>query len=212
MALKETFFLFLITNSGLISEKNAASISKDEDANCVIVDCNLDLAVEKCPKTCKKEPDMCKLADCNKPESLKTCSKTCSGSSGRAIDDTGPSVDCDLQNVKNIETMRKGGWKDNELERHRRYAWYCERDNTFWGYKYASPIGHVNATFKGSGKATLDFGNCYDKSGKTVVYLNNKSIAEAGILQMSEVTSFDYKKGDVLKIAEKHGNNKDQFI
>ena len=32
---------------------------------------------------------MCKLADCNKPESLKTCSKTCSGSSGRAIDDTG---------------------------------------------------------------------------------------------------------------------------
>ena len=97
--------------------------------------------------------------------------------------------------------MRNGGWKDNGLERHRRYAWYCERDNTFWGYKYASPIGHVNATFKGSGKATLDFGNCYDKSGKTVVYLNDQSIAEVGKYGRSTVVCH-YKMGDVLKVTE----------
>ena len=58
---------------------------EDDDADCEIVDCTMNLAVEKCPKTCS-EPAICKLADCTKPKSLQKCPITCSGS---AKEDTG---------------------------------------------------------------------------------------------------------------------------
>ena len=107
--------------------------------------------------------------------------------------------------------MKDGGWIVNVnkyIYNMGRYAkkGYCGNE-TFWGYKHGAAIGYVKATFKGSGTGTLDFGNCYTK-GKTRVYLNNRRIAEAGhcigtcIGQKSEVVSFNYKKGDVLKITE----------
>ena len=77
---------------------------------------------------------------------------------------------------------------------------FCGNE-TFWGYKHGAGIGYVQATFKGPGVGTLNFGNCYTR-GKTRVYLNNRRIAEAGIGQKSEVVSFNYNKGDVLKITE----------
>ena len=52
---------------------------EDDDADCDMVDCTMDLAVEKCPKTCF-EPDICKIADCTHPKSMQKCPKTCSGS------------------------------------------------------------------------------------------------------------------------------------
>ena len=55
---------------------------------------------------------MCKLADCNKPESLKTCSKTCSGSSGRAIDDTGK-----IKLVKMMVTLYVGTYSRNNIQK-----------------------------------------------------------------------------------------------
>ena len=36
---------------------------------------------------------------------------------------------------------------------------FCGNE-TFWGYKHGAAIGYVQATFKGSGKGTLNFGNC----------------------------------------------------
>ena len=102
--------------------------------------------------------------------------------------------------------MKNGGWIDNGIESGIDYAFTCGGYETFWGYHNTntrtkhSDIGYVKASFKGSGNGTLDFGNCYNK-GKTIVYLNNQSIAEAGPFRTSEV-HFNYKKGDVLKITE----------
>ena len=103
--------------------------------------------------------------------------------------------------------MKNGGWIDNGIVSPIDYAYGCGGYETFWGFHntntqtYNPDIGYVKASFKGSGTGTLDFGNCYEK-GKTIVYLNNQSIAEAEPLQTSEVIRFNYKKGDVLKITE----------
>ena len=55
-----------------------ASGETGEPEECVIVDCTLEFAIEKCPKTCSDgEPELCKVADCQKPNSLQFCPKTC---------------------------------------------------------------------------------------------------------------------------------------
>ena len=111
--------------------------------------------------------------------------------------------------MKNVKDMKDGGWIVNvEANPKQIYATngYCGNE-TFWGYKYGAAIGYVKATFKGSGTGTLDYGSCYTK-GKTRVYLNNHPIAEVdtgghfSVGGKSEVISFNYKKGDVLKITE----------
>ena len=119
-------------------------------------------------------------------------------------------MDHALQNVKNIKDMKDGGWIVNVMTNPNKKIYatngYCGNE-TFWGYQENAAIGYVKATFKGSGTGTLDFGNCYTK-GKTRVYLNNRRIAEVSIGGdvrgggKSKVISFDYKKGDVLKITE----------
>ena len=104
--------------------------------------------------------------------------------------------------------MKEGGWRvDGAPEHAIRYAWFCAKPITFWGYKYHSATGFVEATFKGSGRATLDFGNCYDKGGVVKVYLNAQEIGEADKLELSEVISFSYSKGDVLNITEEFKGN-----
>ena len=102
--------------------------------------------------------------------------------------------------------MKNAGWIDNGIVFPTDYAFSCGGYETFWGFQYPD-IGYVKASFKGSGTGTLDFGNCYTK-GKTRVYLNNHPIAEVdtgghfSVGGKSEVISFNYKKGDVLKITE----------
>ena len=61
--------------------------------------------------------------------------------------------------------------------------------------------GKLSTTFQGSGRATLDFGNCY-YNGEVVVHLNNVQIGSALPLQKSIVVEFDYKPGDTLAIQE----------
>ena len=117
-------------------------------------------------------------------------------------------MDSALENVKNREVMKQGGWRvDGAPEHGSNYAWYCARPVTFWGFKYHRATGFVEATFKGSGRATLDFGNCYDKGGVVKVYLNAQEIGEADKLELSEVISFSYSKGDVLNITEEFKRN-----
>ena len=55
-----------------------ASGEPGEPKECGIVDCTLEFAIKKCPKTCSNvEPELCKVADCQKPKSLQFCPKTC---------------------------------------------------------------------------------------------------------------------------------------
>ena len=74
---------------------------------------------------------------------------------------------------------------------------FCGNE-TFWGYKHGAGIGYVQATFKGSGKARLNFGNCVTR-GVVKAYLNDREISSAGATESRKV-SFNYEKGDILKI------------
>ena len=56
------------------------SCFEDDPKICEIVDCNEDLALEICPKTCRSQK-ICELADCTKPKSLELCPMTCADSS-----------------------------------------------------------------------------------------------------------------------------------
>ena len=101
--------------------------------------------------------------------------------------------------------MKEGGWRvDGAPEHSNVYAIYCDVPNTFWGYKYHSATGFVEATFKGSGRATLEFGNCYHKGGVVKVYLNADEIGVATKLEKSKVINFNYSRGDVLNITEEY--------
>ena len=103
--------------------------------------------------------------------------------------------------------MESNGWKmeidnanNNEI-----IAGHCGpplTPPTFYGYKLDQPIGRVTANFEGSGKAILNFGNCW-YMGQTKVYMNYMEIASAEALNNSEV-KFDYKFGDVLKLEEQN--------
>ena len=81
----------------------------------------------------------------------------------------------------------------------------------FWGYHYGCPIGGVSAQFEGSGTATLNFGSCYysivrGQTASTKVFLNEKLIKTAVLttpaIIVSEEVTFEYNRGDVLKIEE----------
>ena len=119
------------------------------------------------------------------------------------ISDAGPCVDHALQNVRNRNDMEVGGWIINAPHQSNEWAKGCGGYNTFWGYTNAAPVGYVSATFKGSGIATLNFGNCW-KKGITKVYLNGQVVGSAGPFQSSVVARFNYKSGDNLKIAEEN--------
>ena len=117
----------------------------------------------------------------------------------------GPCVDHALQNVRNRNDMAIGGWIINAPHQGNTHAAGCGGYNTFWGYTGGAPVGYVEATFKGSGIGTLNFGNCYGVAkhiGITKVFLNGHLISSAGPNQSSVVARFNYKSGDILKIAE----------
>ena len=64
--------------------------------------------------------------------------------------------------------------------------------------------GYASATFRGSGNANLDFGNCWKPttySSVVAVYLNGRLIGIARQNQDSVIVNFNYKKGDVLKLS-----------
>ena len=113
----------------------------------------------------------------------------------------GPCVDHGLQNVRNRNDMAAGGWIINAPHQDNTYAAGCGGYNTFWGYTGGAPVGYVEATFKGSGIGTLNFGNCYS-TGITKVFLNGHLISSAGPNQSSVVARFNFKSGDILKLAE----------
>ena len=115
----------------------------------------------------------------------------------------GEELDFPLQDVKNRQTMKDGGWfvdgAPDELDAQKDCGGYG-----FFGYKRGRSIGYVNATFKGSGTGKLEFGNCGELANSaTKVYLNDLLIATAGPNTWPVAIRFDYKRGDILKLTEK---------
>ena len=78
--------------------------------------------------------------------------------------------------VASKKTMERNGWKvetdhsngddPNQITNEKN----CSPD-TFYGYRSNDTVGRVSATFMGSGKAKLLYGNC-DKNGYVIVGLN----------------------------------------
>ena len=101
--------------------------------------------------------------------------------------------------------MRSNGWviDVNNADNPRKngiYTTLCGA-SSFWGYKFGLPVGRVSTTFKGSGKASLSFGECWF-TGTTKVYLNNRQIGIASSRKLGVVVHFEYTQGDILKLEE----------
>ena len=108
--------------------------------------------------------------------------------------------DRELENVRNKAEIMAAGWNLDLDSRYRhRYIKHCGTD-TFWGYEYGSAVGTMSYVFKGHGRATLKFGNCYNY-GVTKVYLNDKRIGSAKSKTKNEII-LSYKPGDTLKLTE----------
>ena len=98
--------------------------------------------------------------------------------------------------------MKQGGWNvDNAPAIYRAHSMVCQTPPSFWGYQSGPTVGHVEATFSGSGVAQLNFGNCHSM-GLTKVYLNDQEIGSALPNEIQKNITFDYKKGDILKLTE----------
>ena len=97
--------------------------------------------------------------------------------------------------------MKNSGWKfDVSHSKDLRYVGECGT-STWYGYKYGPAMGSVTAILVGSGKATLNFGNCYH-GGSVAVYLNQKNIGHADAYTPNQEITFDYSHGDNLTIKE----------
>ena len=97
--------------------------------------------------------------------------------------------------------MEKGGWVFNvDSSKNRYWEGRCGKD-TWYGLTSGAANGYVQATFDGSGKGTLNYGNCYEY-GWVRVYLNNVMISQANANIKNKMVDFQFSKGDVLKIAE----------
>ena len=101
--------------------------------------------------------------------------------------------------------MESNGWKiqttHSSSDPNDGQAQTCGTE-TFYGYNRGKEPGlaELSATFKGHGKATLSFGNCY--RGQVVVLLNNNEVARAQGSDSNDTITFHYKMGDVLCIKE----------
>ena len=106
-----------------------------------------------------------------------------------------------LTDFSSAMAMEKNGWKLNI--RHSMDSAYSEKCgmDTWFGYNYGEKVGSVQTTFKGTGKATLNFGNCY-RSGWVKVYLNGKEISRANGNTPRKEVEFRYSKDDILRIKE----------
>ena len=74
--------------------------------------------------------------------------------------------------------------------------WSCFKDRHLLGY--------IKTTLSGSGRAKLDFGNCYHTSGIVKVFLDNTEIASATNGTASKTVEFDYNDGNELKLVEEN--------
>ena len=100
--------------------------------------------------------------------------------------------------------METNGWETRDIRYSNTADWsddnlrLCDK-HTFYGYICGDHVGEVFAIFKGSGKATLSFGNCYNM-GHVIVKLNDKQLSLATANTPKKEITFHYLKHDVLTI------------
>ena len=94
-------------------------------------------------------------------------------------------VDCDL-----------GVWNSDT---------YSNRCSNWYGYGSGNngvDIGSISSTFSGSGRAKLDFGNCFFLEGTVYAYLDGNEIASASKETPNVTVEFDFNVGSILMITE----------
>ena len=63
-------------------------------------------------------------------------------------------------------------------------------------------IGSISSTFSGSGRAKLDFGNCFFLEGTVYAYLDGNEIASASKETPNVKVEFGFNDESILKITE----------
>ena len=114
-------------------------------------------------------------------------------------------TDEDLGKLTSKSVMLENGWEidvDSFNEKGNdgiKYVEDCSFE-TFYGYQSGSAVGSVSALLKRRGIGTLSYGNCL-KTGYVLVSLNGIEIGRA-TSKSQDLVSFQYGRGDVLKIEE----------
>ena len=92
-------------------------------------------------------------------------------------------------------------WKNDRPD----FLTRCRRETagqTNWfGWSSNRTVGTVSTTLHENGRASLDFGNCWE-GGKVKVYLNDRVVASAGAYTPSQTAMFDFQDGDMLKLRD----------
>ena len=99
--------------------------------------------------------------------------------------------------------MEINGWIFNTS--HSDMVWgksHCG-EGSWFGFHSNAAYGSVSTTFKGSGTATLSFGNCWTSLAyKVSVMLNEEVKSEAKGKIMEKEVTFPFNEGDHLVIKE----------
>ena len=106
--------------------------------------------------------------------------------------------------------MKNAGWNlgvEEWQNSHAKVAEKCRRGTNWFGWSAHAKVGIVSTTLQGNGKATLDFGNCWD-TGEVKVYLNDEVVASAQKNTPSKTVSFNFHDGDILKLRDEGPNSK----
>ena len=99
--------------------------------------------------------------------------------------------------------METNGWvfdiNNSMNEKNSDYHGQCG-GNTWYGWSHPG-VGSVKIILVGSGEVTLNYGNC-NKKGVVNVLLNDKLVTSANANVKSNLASFLFSNGDVLKVTE----------
>ena len=118
----------------------------------------------------------------------------------------------DLADLSSKAAMESNGWVYHGKKGCGNGNWYGDCGTESW-YCTGSEIGSISTKFKGTGLATLDFGNCYKESKKGMVEVFVKSAkskkwvskGDANKNEKSKSIKLEFSPGDELKITEKNG-------
>lgn len=116
-------------------------------------------------------------------------------------------------NLQDTNAMRAAGWTFSNTAGHPE-QW--EQNNQgvknictqgFFGWKGASQVGTMSYKLKGSGKLTIEFGDCWRDAGSYVgLYLAGNLKAQAQTNSWTTVV-LDYSNGDVLELKDEGTNS-----
>ena len=117
---------------------------------------------------------------------------------------------CSANEILNVfgnrEEMSKNGWNIDVTDINKDYDSKCRSDLNWYGWGTSGQVGTISTVLKGSGKLTIDFGNCY-KQGEVKVYLDSKLMAAAKKNTNNVVKTFSFNQGSLLEIKDEGPNS-----